>query len=110
MYASRTLDSGPNSSSASNTYSIATTRQDDGGEKGAGDILSSVLERAGANNVLVVVWRWYGGVPLGGERWRIIGQVAREALREGGFIGSEKQAGEGQQSTTREGKGKKKKR
>lgn len=110
MYASRTVESEPNSKAASNPSSIATTRQDDGGEKGAGDILSSVLERAGANNVLVVVWRWYGGVPLGGERWRIIGQVAREALREGGFIGSDKQAGEGQQPTTREGKGKKKKR
>lgn len=110
MYASRTLESGPDSKSASSTSSIATTRQDDGGEKGAGDILASVLERAGANNVLVVVWRWYGGVPLGGERWRIIGQVAREALREGGFIGSDKQVGEGQQSATREGKGKKKKR
>lgn len=110
MYASRTLESGPRSDSASNASSNVTTRQDDGGEKGAGDILSSVLERAGANNVLVVVWRWYGGVPLGGERWRLIGQVAREALRDGGFIGSEKREAEGQQTATRERKGKNKKR
>lgn len=108
MYASRTLEGNLSSNSTPNISSI-TTRQGDGGERGAGDILTSVLDRAGANNVLVVVWRWYGGVQLGGERWRLIGQVAREALREGGFIRSEKQAGDEQQVDTR-GKGKKKKR
>ncbi|KAA1477379.1 ribosomal protein S5 domain 2-like protein [Dentipellis sp. KUC8613] len=60
--------------------------QDDGGESGAGNMLMSVLEKGECVGAVVVVWRWYGGVKLGGERWRVIGQVAREALRAGGFL------------------------
>ncbi len=36
-------------------------------------------------NVLVVVSRWYGGVKLGPDRFRIIGALAREVLVEGGW-------------------------
>jgi putative IMPACT (imprinted ancient) family translation regulator len=37
-------------------------------------------------NVMVVVTRWYGGIHLGPDRFRIINSVAREALVVGGFV------------------------
>ena len=33
-----------------------------------------------ANNTLVVVTRWYGGVHLGGDRWKHINNAARSAI------------------------------
>jgi len=36
------------------------------------------------NNTLVVVTRWYGGILLGGDRWKHINNVARNAI-EGGL-------------------------
>lgn len=36
--------------------------------------------------VCVVVSRWYGGVKLGGDRFRIIGVVGREAIVRGGWL------------------------
>ncbi len=36
------------------------------------------------NDTLVVVTRWYGGVLLGGDRWKHINNVARNAI-EGGM-------------------------
>ena len=36
------------------------------------------------NNTLVVVTRWYGGTHLGGDRWKHINNVARNAI-EGGM-------------------------
>ncbi|KAG6813737.1 hypothetical protein H0H92_007689 [Tricholoma furcatifolium] len=60
--------------------------QSDGGESGAGDRLARLLLLSNADNVLVVVSRWYGGVKLGSDRWRCISDVAKEALHNGGFI------------------------
>jgi putative IMPACT (imprinted ancient) family translation regulator len=40
---------------------------------------------------LVVVTRWYGGVKLGPDRFRVINNVAREALVSGGYVKDEKQ-------------------
>jgi len=37
-------------------------------------------------NVVVVVSRWYGGVKLGPDRFRLINMVARECLVMGGFV------------------------
>ncbi|MDI1485845.1 MAG: hypothetical protein OHK93_004034 [Ramalina farinacea] len=68
----------------------ATTYEEDcedDGEAGAGGRLLQLLRLMGVWDVLVVVVRWYGGVKLGSERFRCVGQVAREAvvrLREGG--------------------------
>lgn len=59
---------------------------DDDGEDAAGGRLLHLLELTGASNVLVVVSRWYGGVKLGPDRFRIINQVARDALVVGGFV------------------------
>ena len=59
---------------------------DDDGEKGSGAKLSSLLELSGAQNVLVVVSRWYGGQQLGPARFKWIAAVARTGLVQGGFI------------------------
>ncbi|TFY64946.1 hypothetical protein EVG20_g5774 [Dentipellis fragilis] len=83
MFAFRMASSTP-SEGAQSTQMVCG--QDDGGESGAGNMLMSVLEKGECVGAVVVVWRWYGGVKLGGERWRVIGQVAREALRNGGFL------------------------
>ncbi|MCJ1397584.1 eIF2 kinase Gcn2p negative regulator [Xylographa trunciseda] len=58
---------------------------DDDGETAAGGRLLHLLQAMDVWNVLVMVSRWYGGVKLGPDRFRIISAVAREALVEGGF-------------------------
>lgn len=60
--------------------------QYDGGESGSGERLSRLLEANECNNVVVVVSRWYGGVKLGSDRWKLISIVAKEALLRGNFI------------------------
>ena len=35
------------------------------------------------NNTLVVVTRWYGGIHLGGDRWKHINNVARNSIEVG---------------------------
>jgi hypothetical protein len=57
----------------------------DGGERGAGIRLADLLERGACEDVVVVVWRWYGGIPIGSARWRLISDVAREALERSGL-------------------------
>ena len=42
--------------------------------------MSKLLELSDCNNVVVVVSRWYGGVKLGADRWRLISSVAKEAV------------------------------
>lgn len=59
------------------------SRAEDGGEAGAGERLERLLEA----DVVLVVFRWYGGVPLGSHRWKCISQVAKEALTAGQFRG-----------------------
>lgn len=58
---------------------------DDDGETAAGGRLLHLLQLMDAWNVLVVVTRWYGGVKLGPDRFRLINSVAREAVLRGGF-------------------------
>lgn len=60
--------------------------QHDGGEKGSGERLSRLLEALQCENVVVVVSRWYGGVKLGSDRWRMISTVAKDAIRRAGFV------------------------
>ncbi len=53
----------------------------DDGESGAGAKLAKLLVNMQASSgALVVVSRWYGGVPLGPSRFGIIANVARKAL------------------------------
>ncbi|KAI0771703.1 ribosomal protein S5 domain 2-type protein [Trametes elegans] len=57
-----------------------------GGEAGAGERLERLLELGHCEDVIVVVFRWYGGVKLGSDRWKCISSVAKEALERGGFM------------------------
>ena len=59
---------------------------DDDGETAAGGRVLHLLELMGIWNVMVVVTRWYGGIQLGPDRFRIINQTARDALVHGGFV------------------------
>lgn len=59
---------------------------DEDGEHGAGNKLSELLELTHAENVAVVVTRWYGGILLGPDRFKHISTVARETMEEGGFL------------------------
>ncbi len=47
-----------------------TPLKSDDGESGAGMVILRMLERADLRDEIVVVTRWYGGVKLGGDRFR----------------------------------------
>lgn len=64
---------------------------DDDGETAAGGRLLHLLELMRVWDVMVVVTRWYGGVHLGPDRFRLINQCAREAVVRGGFDGEEQE-------------------
>ncbi|PWO01059.1 UPF0029-domain-containing protein [Tilletiopsis washingtonensis] len=53
---------------------------DDDGESAAGGRLAHLLDVLGVENVLVVVTRWYGGIHLGADRFKLINRAARDAL------------------------------
>eukprot|EP00903_Cladosiphon_okamuranus_P014694 g13620.t1 len=58
---------------------------DDDGESAAGSRLAHMLAISGAQNVLVVVSRWYGGIHLGPDRFKHINNAARELLVQQSF-------------------------
>jgi len=66
---------------------------DDDGETGGGRHLLGLLQADNLVNILLVVTRWYGGIMLGPDRWRIMTQVSRDALsqrlRVAGILGQE---------------------
>ena len=72
----------------------AVTYQDcnDDGETAAGRRLLHLLQLLGVWNVLVVVSRWFGGVKLGPDRFKLINQVAREAVTESNWVKGEDDA------------------
>lgn len=49
----------------------------DDGEAGAGAIILKMQEGAGLQNHIIVVSRWYGGVRLGGDRFRHVQAAVR---------------------------------
>ena len=51
-------------------YKDGTRVKNDDGESGAGMIVLRMLERDAVVDHLIVVTRWYGGVHLGGDRFR----------------------------------------
>ncbi|KAF2826738.1 UPF0029-domain-containing protein [Ophiobolus disseminans] len=59
---------------------------DDDGETAAGSRMLHLLQLMDIWDVMVVVTRWYGGVLLGPDRFRLINTAAREALLLGGFV------------------------
>ncbi|KAF1967486.1 UPF0029-domain-containing protein [Bimuria novae-zelandiae CBS 107.79] len=58
---------------------------DDDGETAAGGRMLHLMQLMDVWNVMVVVTRWYGGIHLGPDRFRIINTASREALVLGGF-------------------------
>lgn len=49
----------------------------DDGEAGAGLVILRMLEREGLRDHIVVVTRWFGGKPLGGDRFRHVQEAVR---------------------------------
>lgn len=74
------------SSSSSPGSELVFQDCDDDGESAAGGRLLHLLQIMDVWGVLVVVSRWYGGVQLGPDRFRIINQVARDAIVAGGWV------------------------
>lgn len=67
-----------------NLFNATTIKEDsfDDGETGAGDFLLKKMRELGAVDTLVVMTRWYGGIMLGPDRWRIMQNCLGEALAE----------------------------
>ena len=62
---------------------------DDDGETAAGGRVLHLMQVMDLWDVVVVVTRWYGGVQLGPDRFRIINSVARDVFMKGGFVREE---------------------
>ncbi|WP_170441715.1 YigZ family protein [Ruegeria arenilitoris] len=58
----------------------------DDGETGAGMVILRMLERAGVQDHVVIVTRWYGGKKLGGDRFRRVQDATRAYLDDLGVI------------------------
>ena len=56
--------------------------RDDDGESGAAQIIQQMLERAGLEDHMIIVTRWYGGKHLGGDRFRHVVDAVRHYLAE----------------------------
>ncbi|KAI1768647.1 hypothetical protein GGR53DRAFT_384629 [Hypoxylon sp. FL1150] len=67
-----------------NLFNATTIREDsfDDGESGCGDFLIKNMRETNAVDTLVVMTRWYGGVMLGPDRWRIMRDCLKNALAE----------------------------
>ena len=63
---------------------------DDDGETHAGVQVLQMMQLAGAENCAVIVTRWYGGIQLHGDRFRIITSQALDVLKANGFIPEKK--------------------
>ncbi|KAH8598840.1 hypothetical protein B0O99DRAFT_683588 [Bisporella sp. PMI_857] len=65
----------------------------DDGESGGGKHILSLMQANNVVGVLLVVTRWYGGIMLGPDRWRLMTQVSNDALsqrlRVSGIVGQE---------------------
>ena len=64
--------------------------RDDDGETGAGDKLLNFLQSANISSVVVMVTRWYGGIHLGPQRFRVIIQAATASLQRAGLAAASK--------------------
>lgn len=77
---------------------------DDDGETAAGGRILHLMQLMDVWNVMVVVTRWYGGIQLGPDRFRIINSAARDAFVKGGYV---KEAGKDAKADSGKKKGKK---
>ena len=60
--------------------SDGTALKGDDGEAGAGMVILRMLEREALTDHVIVVTRWYGGVHLGGDRFRHVQTCVRAYL------------------------------
>lgn len=66
-----------------NTWALLTDEaplKNDDGEAGAGMVILRMLEREGLRNHVVIVTRWFGGVHLGGDRFRRVQDCVKHYL------------------------------
>lgn len=80
MYAYRLTEVVPSGGADNKQNKILKHDNYDDGENAAGSKLAYLLELRKEDGVLVVVTRWYGGVPLGPKRFHHIVNCARELL------------------------------
>lgn len=52
----------------------------DDGESGCGKFMLELMREADVKNAVVVLTRWYGGVMLGPDRWRLMRECINDAL------------------------------
>lgn len=52
----------------------------DDGESGCGKFLLDLMRTVDTTNTLVVLTRWYGGIMLGPDRWRLMRECTNDAL------------------------------
>ena len=91
MYAYRVLQLKPGRSGTNGPEDFAITEEnEDDGEKWASQHILRVMQQEGAVDCLCVVSRWYGGTMLGPDRFTIIKDVARAAIRK--YMQDEKMA------------------
>ncbi|KAI0594932.1 hypothetical protein F4775DRAFT_411700 [Biscogniauxia sp. FL1348] len=67
-----------------NLFNATTIKEDsfDDGETGCGDFLLKNMRETNTVDTLVVMTRWYGGIMLGPDRWRIMRNCLKDALAE----------------------------
>ncbi|KAI1208180.1 uncharacterized protein F4807DRAFT_155423 [Annulohypoxylon truncatum] len=67
-----------------NLFGATTIKEEsfDDGEGGCGDFLLKNMREIDAVDTLVVMTRWYGGIMLGPDRWRIMRNCLKDALAE----------------------------
>ncbi|KAI1777192.1 hypothetical protein F4818DRAFT_340626 [Hypoxylon cercidicola] len=67
-----------------NLFNATTIKEEsfDDGESGSGDFLLKNMRETNAVDTLVVMTRWYGGIMLGPDRWRIMRDCLKDALAE----------------------------
>jgi len=67
-----------------NTWAVllpdGTPLKNDDGEAGAGLVILRMLERENLHGEIIVVSRWFGGVHLGGDRFRRVQDAVRVYL------------------------------
>lgn len=90
---------------------------DDDGETHAGIQVLKMMQLTGAKDCAVIVTRWYGGVQLHGDRFRIITGQAQQVLKDNGMIAARREEpaakggkGRHEEPAAKGGKGKKKRR
>lgn len=64
------------------TFTRAREESFDDGETGCGDLMLRIMREADAVDTLVVLTRWFGGILLGPDRWRLMRNCVTSALSE----------------------------